>query len=158
MSRAMVRWTVAGALALAAAWGGVESREARAAPNSTSSRYVGDWPNTGTTTTWDIAIRSSGAVSGSYKQTSSVWLTPQYGGGGPVRVRFTDSGTMTGTLVGGALSISGTQIREASSKDAPQYNYTYTSDFARTAAVVPDADGNLRGTSDTGETFVWWRQ
>lgn len=157
MSRLVMRSVVAGALACAA-MGVAHSPELSAAAKSGGAKYSSDWPATGVPAQWDISVSPSGAVSGSYRQSANVTFTPQYGGGGPVRVKLTNTGTMTGTLADGVLSISGTQTRAASSNDAPQYNFSNAIDFAYAATVAPDADGNLAGTANTGATFMWWRR
>jgi hypothetical protein len=157
MSRTMVRSLVACGLALAAA-GAVQPERLDAAAKSGGAKYASVWPNTGAATQWAISVSPSGEVSGSYRQSSNATLTPQHGGDGPIRVRFTNTGTMTGTLADGVLSITGTQTSSASSNDSPTYNYSYSHDFTYTATVAPDADGNLQGTANTGETFVWWRR
>ena len=156
MSTAMVRGVIAGALAFLAT-GLAQPQPLDAAAKSGGAKYQAPWPNTGTSP-WDVSVSPSGDVTGSYRQTSNVTFTPQYGGGGPFRVHFTNTGTMTGTLADGVLTISGTQTRAASSKESSSYNYEYVLEFAYTATVSPDADGNLLGTANTGETFTWWRR
>jgi hypothetical protein len=147
----MIRWATAGVIALAAATGAMPASAAKGG----TAKYVATWPNPGVPTTWDVSITSSGAVTGSYKVTSTVVYTPQTGSGGSFRVHYAFAGTMTGTLSDGVLQIAGTTKQEARSSNE-SYNYAYTFDFSRSATVVPDAEGNLMGASDTGESFTWW--
>jgi hypothetical protein len=160
MSRAMGRGVATCALALAVG-GGMNAAEARGAPDKGfAGRYSGTWP--GAFSPWPIQISSSGDVSAKFRESSNSWGTSQ-GGYGLIHLQVTQTGEMTGSLgPDGALSVAGdvTQEISYSFKSHPELDRVdfWTFHFERTATVAPDADGNLTGVSDAGESFVWYRK
>jgi hypothetical protein len=158
MTRTIMRWTMTGALALAAAGavGGVVpgAATAEAAPRSAgpfAGRYVGRVPNVGSIVPWNITTSDSGAVNGSYSSHFKGWRDPR--GEYDIPASW-HSGEFAGTVdAGGRLEISGTQTVRVTGSPAS------TTTFASSATAVPQANGDLVVTdAATGTSEVWTRR
>jgi hypothetical protein len=152
MSRAMSRWTVAGALALAAvgAIGGFTPGVATAAAAPSVSPFAGTFSGNvpGGDFFQSIRISDRGRVSGS---TSTKFGDDQ----GHL---YSYRNSLTGTVSdAGALSVNGTV-----SWGGHWVWYTYVPaggyDFNVTAAVALDSAGNLVGTTSDGAAIIWSRR
>jgi len=147
MANTMVRWTAAGALALAAV-GGAGSFEARAGASPFAGVYSGVVPQPSNEWTWDITISNTGAVKGAYFYGDS---TDYY--------RGSLSGKVTGA---GAISFKGSD----SGKVHDWYTGTgdvirFRSDFAISGTVSLDANGDLATSfqlSGGRGPITWYRQ
>jgi hypothetical protein len=148
MAGSMIRWTLAGCMALAAlgAAGALDvgSATAEAAPSVSpfAGTYVGADPR-GWYPSWNVAISSGGQI------------TSSFGSGGD----FT-KGTVSGQIsADGTYSFTVTVITagyDFGKRDprVPRSKQIYTS----AGSMASDADGNLVGTADTGGSFLWLRR
>jgi len=142
MTRSMTGMAVAGCMALAAlsavAVLDVGSTTAEAAPSVSpfAGTYVGYDPR-GTYPSWDITISDGGRI------TSSVAALK-----GSIGGRVGDDGSYSVTV---SMTLPDYFDRR---RNGDYIHYGYKSD----GNLAPDADGNLVGTGDRGESFVWLRQ
>ena len=150
MTRARLRWAVAGAVAVAGAFGGVVpgATTADAGPSASpfAGQYVGLIPYVGGVAgyPWDITIRNSGAVKGSSSYTVRF----------PHKYEFwheTWSGLFAGSIdANGMLEITGELT------DKLNGGISYTATFESTLAVTKNASGDLIVTSvATGASAIW---
>ena len=156
MANTMVRWTAAGALALAAAGvlGGFVPDAATAEAAGKSTKYIAPYQGN---TNWAISLSSSGAVKGSFNESSNHWET---GWNGSAHVWVKHSGTLTGTLVGGVVSVTADTLLERTKKfnTGEITKESYPGHFEYTATAAADAAGNLVLTFADGSTTTWYRQ
>jgi hypothetical protein len=148
MTRSMMRWTLVGCMAMAAMGAAavldVGARAAEAAPSVSrfAGTYVGVDPGSAYYS-WTVAISKSGRIAGSFGEGGDRW-----------------KGSMSGE-VGADGRYSLTAIVTMASYDdgprdprVPRSKSTYVS----TGSMELDADRNIDGTADTGQTFIWLRQ
>src|SRR5262245_29760916 len=153
MSRATVRWTLAGAVALAAAGvtGGLEAEAAQpsAGPSPFAGSYLGGMPGQDPTgpSPWPITVASDAAVSGTRS-----WIRVA---GNHSQLAWRMVTELTGRVRStGQLSVTCTET---------QYDLIAPVVFGQhqfkvNARMTKNADGSLTGTTNDGATFVWTPQ
>jgi hypothetical protein len=135
MSRTMMKWTMAGALALAAVGVvGAGTAQAKGAPATASpfaGSYYGDVP--GYPFSWPrIDISASGRIDGDWSTSATT-----YG------------------LMDGSVSAAGS-MRCRGSYSFHEDWYSLSGSIRFNASVTKGSDGVLHGTTDTGATFTWY--
>jgi hypothetical protein len=146
--RSMTRWTMAGCMALAALGSvavlDVGSRAAEAAPSVSrfAGTYVGPVPGFTSSVSWTVTISDGGRITSSYSSG---------------KYKRSVSGR-----VGSDGSYSITVSETSATFDDPERNHHgpayVTTSYESTGNLALDADGDIVGTADTGESFVWLLQ
>jgi len=150
MIRSMTRWALAGSMALAAlsavAVLGVGSAAAEAAPSVSvlAETYVGADPR-GYVSQWAVAISDGGRITGTR---SSAFSRDKISG----QVSADGSYSMTVTATIWAI------VRRHGHSGSEANIELRTVRYQSYGNLASDADGNLVGTGDRGESFVWLRQ
>jgi hypothetical protein len=156
MSRAMVRWTVAGALALAAVGvmggtGPLTTAEAAPSVSPFAGSYAGSVPGT-FSWGWNLVVSRSGGVTGGGS-----------GSGGFYGTGWTWTGTLSGSLRSdGLLKVTGHEVREYSSSEPTLDQDPVKVNFKGQATLTRQADGTLTGmwTDASGGSWplTWYPQ
>ena len=148
MTRSMTRWTLAGCMALAAVGAvavldaGTTTAEAAPSVSRFAGTYAGADP-AGWWPSWAVTISSKGQITGSFGSTGHDLK-------GSMSGRVGDDGSYS-------LTVTVTMPSYDDGPRDPRVPRTKWS-YASAGNMALDPAGNIAGTENTGETFVWLRQ